>query len=118
MKTKTPARFGTAGTALWDSIAGKYALRPDEFSTLEDACELTDMIAALDNAWNDDGRPLTTKGSMGQQVTHPLISEIRTHRMARQALLRSLKLPDDDAAAPDASRSARKAASARWSHGA
>jgi hypothetical protein len=112
-----PVTLGGAGSALWGSIATKYALRPDELSTLEDACELSDMIAALAAAWAEQGKPLTTKGSMGQQVTHPLISEIRTHRMARQSLLRQLKLPDN-AAGADPSRSARKAASARWSHGA
>jgi hypothetical protein len=113
-----PITLGAAGLALWSSIAGKYALRPDEFSTLEDASALTDMIDALEKAWVEDGKPLTTKGSMGQQVTHPLISEIRTHRMARQALLRQLKLPDAGASGSTASTSARKAASARWSHGA
>lgn len=116
---KAPADLGKSGRAVWDEIAKVYALRPDELATLEDVCRLTDMIADLDDAWSDQGRPLTTAGSMGQLVTHPLISEIRTHRMARNALFRQLKLPDLGAAAQQPNQR-RSAAQSRWSaaHGA
>lgn len=111
--------FGTAGQKVWDDITAVYSLRADELTTLEDVCQLSDMIAALSKAWLDEGQPLTTAGSMGQQVTHPLISEIRTHRMARNALWRQLKLPDagEGAVAPNQQRAA---AQSRWSaaHGA
>lgn len=115
-KPKPPVTLDKAGLALWGAVTKSYDLRADELATLEDACALSDMIAALEAAWVEDGKPLTTKGSMGQQVTHPLISEIRTHRMARASLLRSLKLPDDGKAADAGERSsqARAAANARW----
>lgn len=90
----SPDTLGAAGKALWESIASEYELRPDEVATLEDACLITDVIASLEVAWADDGRPMTTKGSMGQLVIHPLIGEIRTQRMARNTLWRQLKLPD------------------------
>src|SRR4051812_21156936 len=99
-KRKIPAPAGLAkgGVALCKQVTDAYELRADEVATLEDVCQLTDMIDALDKAWGEDGRPLTTKGSMGQLVTHPLISEIRAHRMARNVLWRQLKLPDEGAA--------------------
>lgn len=121
MAASAPEGMSTPGAALWDSIAGNYVLRADELATLEDACSLTDMIAALSAAWAEDGKPLTTKGSMGQQVTHPMISEIRTHRMARAALLRSLKLPDAPAeGGAGETNQNRSAAQSRWAqaHGA
>lgn len=94
MAVPAPEVLGVNGKTIWDQITGKYSLRPDELVTLEDACLISDMISSLESAWAQDGRPMTTKGSMGQQVIHPLIGEIRTQRMARNSLWRMLKLPD------------------------
>ena len=68
------------------------------------------------------GKPKTGKGSMGQIVAAPLISELRQHRATLTAMLRSLKLPEVDAGAlaAEAERKAgeserkRAAAQARW----
>lgn len=113
--TEVPATLRSAGTALWESVAGKYALRPDELATLEDACLITDMVAALTQVWVEAGAPSITKGSMGQEVIHPLIGEIRAQRMSRNALFRQLKLPDD-AAGVEVNQQ-RDAAAAKWSAG-
>lgn len=112
-----PAGLAEAGSALWFDVASRYKMRPDERAVLEDACRTTDMVAALDDAWAEDGRPMTTKGSMGQLVTHPLISELRQHRTARAALLRQLKLPDLDEAGDESGarpNQHRSAAQTRW----
>ena len=63
---KTPKGLGTAGRALWRSIAGPYQLRADELRTLEDAAREADLIERLEEAQRD--APLTVKGSQGQQV--------------------------------------------------
>lgn len=110
-----PATLGKAGAALWASIAAEYELRPDEAATLEDVCLISDVIAELEQAWADDGRPMTTKGSMGQLVIHPLIGEIRAQRMARNALWRQLKLPDLESGA--GVNQNRDAANASWQPG-
>ena len=104
---KEPAGLGESGAALWDAIAGKYRLRPDEFTVLEDACRTADMLSALTAAWIYDGSPMTTSGSMGQLVIHPLIAEMDKHRKSRAAFLRQLALPDaDDVPATNQHRSA------------
>lgn len=108
-----PSGLGKSGTSLWSSIAGKYALRPDEVTVLEDACRTADMLAALTEAWVEDGSPMTTKGSMGQLVIHPLIAEIDKHRKSRAAFLRQLALPDADATPVENQH--RSAAQAKWS---
>lgn len=114
-KPVPPAGLGKGGKKVWNGIVGVYDLRPDELATLEDACRLTDMIDAMDKAWSDEGKPLTTTGSMGQLVAHPMISEIRTHRMARNALWRQLKLPDTPGGEVGASPNQhRAAAQSRW----
>jgi len=111
---KAPASLGDAGKSLWLSIASKYELRADELATLEDACLITEMIVALESAWAEDGRPMTTKGSMGQQVIHPLIGEIRAQRMSRNALWRQLKLPDGESGEAEVNQH-RDAAATKWS---
>lgn len=120
MTADAPATLSTPGRTVWDAIVGKYDLRPDELRTLEDVCAITDMVAALSQAWEDEGRPLTTKGSMGQLVIHPLIAEIKGQRMARNALWRQLKLPDEAGSTTAAMNPQREGGNARWknAHGA
>ena len=104
---KAPAGLGKAGRAQWSSIAGSYSLRPDEVTVLEDVCRTADMLSALTAAWVDRGSPMTTSGSMGQLVIHPLISEMDKHRKSRAQFLKQLALPDaDDAPATNQHRSA------------
>lgn len=117
-KPKPPERLAVTGAAFWAEIVESYDLRADELRTLEDACAASDMLAELTTAWNDLGRPYITKGSMGQEVEHPLIGSIDKQRKARQAFIRQLKLPDDGTksdSAGDRSSQARAAANARWS---
>lgn len=114
MARKTPpAALGEAGIRLWDSIAGKYALRPDEESTLLGAARAADMVAALYAAWDESGKPMLTKGSMGQDVIHPLIGELRAQESQQAALLARLKLPDDGVSV----NQNRDAANSSWAPG-
>lgn len=114
MKVPAPVTLGAEGRILWESVTGTYDLRADELRTLEDACAASDMLSEFTRAWSDMGRPYMSKGSMGQEVEHPLIGSIDKQRKARQAFLRQLKLPDaeDGAAVPNQHRSA---AQSRWS---
>ncbi|QSR25530.1 hypothetical protein CFH99_07830 [Nocardioides aromaticivorans] len=116
-KPKAPDSLNDAGKALWDEVVKKYDLRADELRTLEDACGATDMLDTLTREWVALGRPFITKGSMGQEVEHPLIGSIDKQRKARQAFLRQLKLPDDAPAGTVTTNPARAAAESRWKHG-
>jgi len=111
VKKSAPAGLGAGGKRVWQSVADTYELRPDELTTLEDVCRITDMIDALTGVWTEAGAPSITCGSMGQEVIHPLIGEIRSQRMARNALWRQLKLPD---AGDSAVNQHRSAAQSRW----
>jgi len=72
-----------------------YDLRPDELETLEDVCQMTDMIAALSADWVANGSPMIASGSMGQLVIHPIIGELRSAARAQRPW-RQLRLPDAD----------------------
>lgn len=112
---KPPEGLGSAGQALWKSITKDYEFRPDELAVLEDACRTADIIEAMESAWAKEGRPMTTKGSMGQLVPYPLISELRQHRAARAKLLAQLKIPDAGVNLVGArSVQARGAVNTRW----
>lgn len=110
---RKPANLRSGGSDLWDSIAGAYELRPDELRTLADACREADLIDRLEAEMVD--APTMVKGSMGQLVASPLISEVRQHRSTLNTLLKALRLPEDQATPAERSQSARKAANARWS---
>ena len=120
MNEKAPRGLGSGGKRLWLAITGKYDLRPDELRTLEDSCRECDLIDQMEA--EQKGKPKTGKGSMGQVVAAPLISELRQHRATLTAMLRSLKLPEVDAGAlaAEAERKAgeserkRAAAVSRW----
>ena len=108
-----PPDLGEAGTKLFREIAtsGAYELRPDELSILEEACSEKDLIAELEAERR--GSPYMVKGSQGQDVINPMISDLRQHRMAFKSLLGALNLPDEAGETPR-SVGARKAAQSRW----
>ena len=117
---KPPKNLGPQGKELWDSIIPQYELRPDELRVLTDACREADLIERLHEELATSS--LITKGSMGQEVASPHVSEIRQHRTVLANLLKSLKLPDSPAGAARkravVSEKARAAARARWGTGA
>ena len=118
-RVRKPAGLGPAGSRLWKDVISQYKLRVDELVLLENACRTVDYIARLDADLVD--RPLTAKGSMGQEREHPLLSEARAQRLALARLLGQMDLPESDtltalARAGGRSAAARTAASARWSH--
>lgn len=116
---KVPVGLKAKGRKLWTDMTSKYEFRLDELAILEDTCREMDLITAMEREMRT--QPLTVKGSMGQLVPHPLVSELRQHRTVVARLLGGLKLPDEGGEIGAGSRSAqnRDAANARWSsHGA
>jgi hypothetical protein len=113
-KMKPPTGLNASGKALWADVTGKYDLRSDELRVLEAAAFEADLIDTMQAAMG--GAPLMVRGSMGQEVMNPIVSELRQHRATLATLLKQLKLPDDsEQAAGERSASARAAANARWS---
>lgn len=114
---KCPSGLGVPGKSLWQSLAGdgKWEFRPDELRILADACGEADLIGTLEAGLA--GQPLLVRGSQGQDVIHPIISELRQHRSTLKSLLGALKLPDEgeEVSAGQRSSAARAAANARWS---
>lgn len=115
-----PEGLGGPALSLWRQIVNVYDLRPDELRVLEDACGEAMLVDRLKRALDEPGTQLIVRGSMGQQVASPLLTEIRQHRGTLAQLLGRLNLPDDatgevsgDSPA-ERSVKARAAANARW----
>jgi hypothetical protein len=105
-----PVGLLETGLALWVSYASEFQLQPNELRWLEDACRLSDIMAALREA--AVGQPLLTKGSTGQDVLNPLIAEQKTHASTVGSLLARIKLPADGAGV--AVNQNRAAATSSW----
>jgi hypothetical protein len=110
MAVQAPKNLKADGRKLWRETTSSYELRQDELETLKAACAEADLIARMEVELEDE--PLTVKGSMGQLVPHPLVSELRQHRATMAGLLRSLKLPDEGG--QGVSNQQREAAQTRW----
>jgi hypothetical protein len=115
-EAKTPAKLAVEGRRLWSQIIGAYDLRPDEVRILADACREADVVERLEVELR--GSSLMVRGSQGQLVASPLVSEVRQHRTVLATLLKALKLPDTDSQGAQKaaleSEQARAAARARW----
>lgn len=107
-----PDGLEDAGQRLWRSIVGPLELRPDETPLLTAACRTLDEIEAMQLALAD--APPVVTGSKGQVRPHPLIAEVRAHRLALRQLLGSLGIEDPDDAGGEGSVAGRKLARARW----
>lgn len=110
-----PENLGARGSAFWDRIASRYALRPDELQLLADAAFEVDIIQRLQDAFAS--RDLVSIGSMKQEVADPVGQELRQHRNVLRSLLAQLRLPDEDngkVSGDGASESGRALANQRW----
>ncbi|MCB0933293.1 MAG: hypothetical protein KDB71_15515 [Mycobacterium sp.] len=90
MTLRMPKGFGTAGQKLWKTVLAEYELdyEPHKVEILTHACRVSDAIAELERAARSE--PLTVRGSAGQKVIHPLVSEVRFQRGLLSQLLARL----------------------------
>ena len=112
---KPPTGLRAPGRRLWVSIAEKYLLTAAELEMLAQACRTCDELDRLEKAVR--ALPsLVVEGSTGQPRSHPLLEELRRHRVLLERLTASLALPDDEEerGRTPSQRHAQKAANARW----
>ncbi len=117
--TRPPRRLSAAGQGLWADVLGDlqegWELDARELHVLGRACRCADELAELEAAVDRDG--VTVKGSRGQSVVNPALSEARQLRLTQLRLLGAIEMVDPQAAlrsATPAQAQARKAAGTRW----
>lgn len=96
LKHAAPDGLSAAGADLWAKIVGElddgWQFDERELYLLQQAAHTADLIADLEAAVAADG--VTAKGSRGQPVVNPAITEIRQLDLAQIRLLGALELED------------------------
>jgi hypothetical protein len=112
---KPPTGLKAQGKRLWAAVATKYVLTPAELEMLAQACRTADELDRLERAVRQLSE-LTVRGSTGQPKAHPLLAEVRAHRVLLERLTGALNLPDEDeeVGLRGSSRHAQRAARGRW----
>jgi hypothetical protein len=112
---KPPTGLRAPGRRLWLYVAEKYVLTAGELEMLGQACRTCDELDRLEKAVRSLPE-LTVQGSMGQPKPHPLLAEVRAHRLLLERLTTALNLPDEDeeSGLRPGQRHARRAAVGRW----
>ncbi len=89
------------------------SLSSAELAELYHACFLESTAERLDRVAADAG--MVARGSTGQTILHPAVTEARLSRTAAAAILARLHRPSAAPAPTAASERGRRAAAARWS---
>jgi hypothetical protein len=111
---RAPAGLGARGKRYWSTIQGAFELSDSEQEVLLEVCRTLDSLDALDAAVTEQGA--VVRGSAGQPVVNPAITEARGMRALLHRLMAAMALPDEDGATMPTGHSQRgKAANAaRW----
>jgi hypothetical protein len=113
---KPPAGLKAKGKALFRAVIEEYDLRADEMALLASACRQVDEIGDMERILRK--APTMIPGSRGQMRPHPLLAELRQHRLALAKLLAQLDFSTDAVDQGLArSDSGRKLARLRWGGG-
>lgn len=105
------------GQHLWRDLTGKWEFTEAEYRLLEQACYTSDRITRERRAIGDE---LTVRGSQGQIVAHPLLTQLRADEEHLAKLLARIDMPEEDegeqTAGSEGDRSAmmRDVAQSRW----
>lgn len=113
---RAPTGLGPRGRRFWRGTVGEFDLSGAELEILAEACRTLDDLDRLAEMVAENGA--TVKGSQGQPVVNPALTESRGQRLALHRLVSALQLPDaDDAPIPTAAQMrGKRAAQVRWRH--
>ncbi|BCQ07717.1 hypothetical protein JMUB5695_01138 [Mycobacterium heckeshornense] len=120
---RPPRGLAAAGRKLWREVVAEataegLVLTAVERHWLETAAKLVDVAATLEAELV--GAPKMVRGSQGQEVINPLISELRQLRQAADRSLARLRVEPDESSNANirvintSSTQARRAAHTRW----
>lgn len=112
-----PKDLGNRGRALWRSVAKALPEETEfderEVAILTMAARQADDVARLETAIKKQGTMV--RGSTGQPVVNPAVTEARQGRLAINRLLGELSIPDEEEQPRTAAgRRGQHAAQTRW----
>lgn len=101
--------LGGRALAFYDDMSATYDFTLAEMFMLEKICNEIKIISGIED--HIDFTNLRSTGSMGQEVSDPLLTELRQHIALVNTLIKSLKLPE---VAEIRSHQNTKAINSRW----
>jgi hypothetical protein len=114
---RAPSGLKAEGKRLWRSILTAYDFEgcPEKLIVLENAARTADVVDRLQKVV-DEADELRVRGSQGQPVAAPEVSELRQYRAQLAVLIKGLMLPDEDEQDGHLTKSqiGRLGAQARW----
>lgn len=104
----------SAGARFREEVLDDCGFSPGENLLLHHAVAVSDALDRISEELA--GASLVTTGSTGQRVAEPLLDAQRRHAARLTALIEAIRLParDEEYGRSSASRSAQRAAQARW----
>lgn len=117
-RTPPPPRgLGKRGKAFWKEMQSEIEFDGPQTQVLWEACRTLDRLEALDDVIAAEG--VTARGSTGQVVVHPAVSEARQLQVVLTRLVTALNLPlsEDEERAAQAWRNERAKKASAASHG-
>jgi len=95
---KYPSGLRARGKALWDELhgAGDFSGCPETLMVAEEACHLVDEITRQRRLVRAAGADTRVQGSQKQPVSMPEIADLRQNQSLFLAMLKSLRMPDED----------------------
>lgn len=93
----SPAGLKAKGEALWRDLHSifDFSSDPHRAVLIEEACRTADLIDRLQGIV-DSSDDIRVRGSQGQPVAIPELSDLRQYRALLASLLKSLSLPDTE----------------------
>ena len=113
---KYPTGLKTRGKRLWQELheSADFSGCPETRIVAEEACYLSDEIDRLRRIVRAAGPDTRVAGYNGQPVTMPEADDLRKNQGILLSMLKSLRLPEDEAEKLTRSDIGKLGASARW----
>jgi hypothetical protein len=92
-RKNAPPGLGARGRAMWREMRQTFVFSVSEEGTLLELCRCLDELDRLEKTMSSE--PVVVRGSRGQPVPHPLLGDIRAHRLVLAKLVKALNLPDE-----------------------
>lgn len=96
---KTPRGLRRRGKQLWTELhtSADFSGSPEAKMIAEEACYLADEIDRQRRLIRGAGTDTRVKGSNGQPVSMPEVADLQRNQQLLLSLLKSLRLPDEEA---------------------
>ena len=93
---KPPPGLSSRARRFWTETLIECELNTAGMAALESAVQTMTVIDQTMREWKKAGSPMMSRGSMGQEVEHPMLASLRSNRAALDRHIKAMGLPAID----------------------